>query len=218
MAWTTPGTAVAGDVLTAARWNSDVRDNSLMGNPVFTTEAVRDAAITSPVEGQRAYLTAPTVPAATSGGYTAVPTGIQTIYNGSVWVCVTEVGAGRFGPTGYNTNSTTYVTTLTGDGTAVSVTLSTGTTALVCLSASMYASAGINPWTTISVSGATTLAASDDRGIVIDQASAQQASVSSTYILTGLTSGTNTFTMNYRISGATNNTVVRRSLVVKGIA
>lgn len=27
MAWTTPGTAVAGDVLTAARWNSDVRDN-----------------------------------------------------------------------------------------------------------------------------------------------------------------------------------------------
>lgn len=29
MAWTTPGTAVAGDVLTATRWNTDVRDNSL---------------------------------------------------------------------------------------------------------------------------------------------------------------------------------------------
>jgi hypothetical protein len=29
MAFTTPGTAVAGDVLTAAFWNSDVRDNSL---------------------------------------------------------------------------------------------------------------------------------------------------------------------------------------------
>jgi hypothetical protein len=28
MAWTTPGTAVAGDVLTAARWNTDVRDNT----------------------------------------------------------------------------------------------------------------------------------------------------------------------------------------------
>jgi hypothetical protein len=28
MAWTTPGTAVAGDVLTAAFWNSNVRDNS----------------------------------------------------------------------------------------------------------------------------------------------------------------------------------------------
>lgn len=29
MAWTTPGTAVAGDVLTAAFWNTQVRDNSL---------------------------------------------------------------------------------------------------------------------------------------------------------------------------------------------
>jgi hypothetical protein len=28
MAWTTPGTAVAGDVLTAAFWNEQVRDNS----------------------------------------------------------------------------------------------------------------------------------------------------------------------------------------------
>jgi hypothetical protein len=28
MAWTTPGTAVAGDVLTAAFWNTNVRDNS----------------------------------------------------------------------------------------------------------------------------------------------------------------------------------------------
>lgn len=28
MPWTTPGTAVAGDVLTATRWNTDVRDNT----------------------------------------------------------------------------------------------------------------------------------------------------------------------------------------------
>jgi len=28
MPWTTPGTAVAGNVLTAAQWNSDVRDNT----------------------------------------------------------------------------------------------------------------------------------------------------------------------------------------------
>ena len=32
MAWTTPGTAVAGDVLTAAFWNSNVRDN-LIASP-----------------------------------------------------------------------------------------------------------------------------------------------------------------------------------------
>lgn len=33
MAWTTPGTAVAGEVLTASRWNTDVRDNT---NQLFT--------------------------------------------------------------------------------------------------------------------------------------------------------------------------------------
>lgn len=36
MAWTTPGTAVAGDVLTAAYWNTQVRDNL---NSIFPTGA-----------------------------------------------------------------------------------------------------------------------------------------------------------------------------------
>jgi len=36
MAWTTPGTAVAGDVLTAAFWNQQVRDNSLELAPFFS--------------------------------------------------------------------------------------------------------------------------------------------------------------------------------------
>jgi len=38
MAWTTPGTAVAGDVLTAAFWNTQVRDNSnAVGNILLAT-------------------------------------------------------------------------------------------------------------------------------------------------------------------------------------
>ena len=36
MAWTTPGTAVAGEVLTAAFWNQQVRDNSLELAPFFS--------------------------------------------------------------------------------------------------------------------------------------------------------------------------------------
>ena len=35
MAWTTPGTATAGEVLTAAFWNANVRDNSLELAPFF---------------------------------------------------------------------------------------------------------------------------------------------------------------------------------------
>ncbi len=187
---------------------------------VFTNEAARDAAITSPSEGMRAYITAPTVPAATSAGYTAVPTGIQTIYNGSVWVCVTEVGAGRFGPTGFGTSSTSFVTTLTSDGTAISVTLVTGTSAFVNFGVSGYGGGGGsgNVMCTISVSGATTMAASDDREVVVDQPNtAQQVSIATSYVLTGLTAGTNTFTLNYRTNAGSTN-FVRRHLVVKGIA
>lgn len=211
-------TFTAGSVLTASDVNTYLMQQAVM---VFTNEAARDAAITAPSEGMIAYLTAPTIPAATSGGYTAVPTGVKTIYNGSVWVCVTEVAAGRFGPSGYNTTSTTYVTTLTSDSTAISVTLATGTSAFVNFSVSAYGAGGGagTPWASISVSGATTLAASDDRAIVLDQAAttAQQASIATAYVLTGLTAGTNTFSLNYRV-GSSTGTFVRRHLVVKGVA
>jgi len=36
MAWTTPGTATAGEVLTAAFWNTNVRDNSNEVTPIMT--------------------------------------------------------------------------------------------------------------------------------------------------------------------------------------
>ena len=37
MAWTTPGTATAGDVLTASFWNTQVRDNMVELAPFFAT-------------------------------------------------------------------------------------------------------------------------------------------------------------------------------------
>jgi hypothetical protein len=45
----------AGEVLTAADLNGYLRDQSI---PIFASTAARDAAITSPVEGQFAYVTA----------------------------------------------------------------------------------------------------------------------------------------------------------------
>jgi hypothetical protein len=217
MAWTTPGTAVAGNVLTAAQWNSDVRDNSLMGNPVFTTEAVRDAAITSPVEGQRVYLTAPTIPAAT-GSNTFIPTGIQTIYNGAAWVCVTPVGAFT-GNSGTITGSTAYTGTLSGSpGTNVSVTLNTGTTAMIHLGAQHFNdTSSAYCFTTFAVSGATTIAASDSYAVLQALPSLQVVSSGVTVLFPGLTAGANTFTMNYRISAGTGNFSARRMTVV-GIA
>jgi hypothetical protein len=215
MAWTTPGTAVAGEVLTAAFWNEQVRDNMLMGNPVFTNEAARDAAISSPVEGQRCYLTDPTVPAAT-GATTIIPSGIQTVYNGSQWVCITPVSAFTLA-TG-TTTSTSYTASLGGTpGTNPSVTLRTGTAAVVVVSAFMQNGGANLASTSVAVSGATTLAASDDSALLISMGSLDTIQASSFIVLSSLTGGTNTFTLNYRVSGTTGS-FLRRGISVYGLA
>jgi hypothetical protein len=182
---------------------------------VFTDEAARDAAITSPTEGMHAYLTAPTVPAAT-GTSTAVPTGVQTIYNGSVWVCLTPIGSRS--NTDATTTSSSYVTTLTGDATPISVTLVTGTTALVQIeSVSNISTLGTN-FLTFSVSGATTLAADEENGTRnVSEVGGRNVGCSRSLIITGLTAGTNTFTLNYRTDGGT-LTMLIRNILVNGIA
>jgi len=216
MAWTAPSTWVAGAILTAAQLNTQLRDNLLAGGPIYATEALRDAAITSPFEGQRAYITGSTVAAATGAG-TAVPTGIQTIYNGSAWVCVTPVGAGS--NTQGNTSSTSYVTTLAGDGTAISVTLSTGTAALVSYSVAGYnttATANIQP--SFSVSGATTLAALDAQSAFATSTGASAGVMANrSMIYTALTAGTNTFTLNYKVNAGTGQ-FLYRNLIVQAVA
>lgn len=216
MPWINLGTVAPGDVLRAnsgtAAYNSII-GNIRMGEPVFTNEAARDAAITSPEEGMRAYLTAPTVPAAT-GAITAVPTGVTTVYNGSVWVCQTEVAARS--TTAGTTTSTSYATTLTTDTTAISVTLVTGTTAMISHGLLGYSSGAAYIYQSISVSGATTLAAADANGIADEGVNGIARSLQMTYVLTGLTAGTNTFTIANKVNALTGN-FVRRHLVVKGV-
>jgi hypothetical protein len=179
---------------------------------VYTNEAARDAEIGSPTEGMVAYLTAPTVPAAT-GDSTAVPTGVTTIYNGSVWVCTTPI-ASRTAASGTLT-STSFTSTLSGSpGANPSVTLVTGTSALIILSANIVNTGGYSV-VSVAVSGATTLAASDQYALA--SALTTEQSQTTTLVLTGLTAGTNTFTISYRVTAAT-GTIQRRSLVVQGIA
>lgn len=199
--------------ITAARLNN-IEDGIVERAGIFTNEAARDAAITAPTEGMRAYLTTTTVPAAT-GAITAVPVGVQTIYNGSAWVCVTEVGA--FSTTSGTTVSTTYTTTLTGDGTPLSVTLNTGTTAVLTFGATVTTGATDRVFISVSVSGATTIAASDFISVQ-NGVSSTVACPNHSIIMTGLTAGANTFTLNYKCLAGATNTFARRNLIVKGIA
>jgi hypothetical protein len=189
-------------------------------NGIYVNEAARDAAITSPTEGMRVYLTAPTVPAAT-GSVTVIPTGVQTIYNGSVWVCVTEVGSASVtATTGTNGNSSysAYWTSGTGDTTTNSVTLVTGTTAIVTMTLGVSLG-GANSGTYLSatVSGATTLPSSDANS-VWNMATSGFPVVNGTLIFTGLTVGTNTFTLTSKGSSSLSATYTRRQIFVRGIA
>ena len=222
MAYTAPTVRSVGDAVTAADYNIMANNDiqiATMARGVFTNEAARDAAITSPTEGMHVYLTAPTVPAAT-GEFTLIPTGVQTIYNGSVWVCLTEVAA--FTTTFGNTTSTSLTTTLSSGGTNPSVTCVTGTTALVTLSAQAFSDSTAAQTATIcvSVSGATTIAAAQANGLRFQpasQAATYDNPTNITFVLRSLTAGTNTFTLNYAV-GTSNGTWFNRRLSVRGIA
>jgi hypothetical protein len=216
MAWTDPNTYIAGAILTAAQLNA-MQANALAGGPIYATEAARTTAIPSPFEGQRAYITGSTVATAT-GAITAIPTGIQTIYNGAAWVCVTPVGASSQ-TSGTSTATAAGTTTLTGDAVAISATLATGTTALVTISANDTGSITMQGIVAFAVSGATTVAAT----IAATGASgtingAYSTTLTRSFVIAGLTAGTNTFTLNYWSGSAGTSTWQARQITVQGIA
>ena len=195
-------TFTAGQILTAAQMTA-LQAQAVM---TFTTEAARDTAITAPTEGMTAYLTAPTVPTFTGG--------CLTIYNGSVWVCVSEQAANV--STFQGTTSATYTDLAT---VGPSVTLVTGTAAMISFGATINAPSGQNGHISFAVSGATTLAASDTNatfcgGVVGGMVSG----VSRTMVISGLTAGTNTFTLKYSSPSTVTANFRNRDIAVTGIA
>ena len=220
MAWTTPTNVATGDVLTASRYNNEVVGNALAGGPIFAAYTDLVAAIPTPYEGQRAYLTAPLAATVTAAGDTTyVPTGISLIHNGSGWVCVTEVGA--FTAAGGTYASGTYGPTLSGSpGTNPAVTTITGATALVTITASVSISTTMTVGIDVAISGATTRLAGTTAGQNLNVPKSSDAGLAITYnhsfIVSGLTAGVNVFTLNYNSNNT--GTITNRRLTVKGIA
>jgi hypothetical protein len=202
-------TFTSGAVLTA----SDVNAYLMQGVLVFTTETARNAAVSSPQEGMAALITTPATPAAT-GAATYVPGSILTVYNGAAWVCLSEVGA--YTSNSGTTTSTTFTPTLSGTpGTNPSVTISTGTTALVTVSAAMLMNVASNGNLGFAVSGASTVAASTSFAAI--STSVTNTTSTLTAIVSGLTAGTNTFTMQYSINPSQTLTVSERRIIVRGL-
>jgi hypothetical protein len=110
-----------------------------------------------------------------------------------------------------NTASTTYT------GVAPSRTVNTSDRALVLWSADFQNdTANVNTWSSIALTGATTIAATDDYSIVNSSTAANRNNQHMQHhFFNALTPGNNTFTMQYRVtSGASTGTWSNRRLLV----
>jgi hypothetical protein len=163
------------------------------GIPVFATTTTRDAAFGGTgekalAEGQFAY---------------TEDTNTTWYYTGSVWSPV----SGQFATAQTNSFQATSSTTYVDLGTVTSVTLTTGTSALCIFHASaVNATSNAGIYVSVAVSGATTVAATDDISNYIQTPSSSLGiyfPTCSGHIFTGLTAGSNTFTIKYRTNPGT---------------
>ena len=126
-------------------------------------------------------------------------------------VAVQGEAYGRSGTATVATSQTTTSTSYTDLATAgPAVTVTTGTKALVIFSAYSYNSSNASNSMSFAVSGATTIAATDNYKTTFDSTVAtfgQQQTQG--ILLTGLTAGSNTFTLKYKVSSATGTWVTR---------
>lgn len=115
--------------------------------------------------------------------------------------------------TNQNTTSTSY-TDLTTSGPAVTVT--TGTNALVIVSAEMSnQTAGKSNYMDFAVSGATSRSAGDSTALrITSSATTERYAGSRLFYITAITGGSNTFTAKYRVDGGTGNFLNRRIMVL----
>lgn len=132
-----------------------------------------------------------------------------------------------FGPTTASvatvqtTTSTSY-TDLATAGPAVTVTIGNSGRAIVFIGAAILSDAASPSVCNMSyaVSGATTIAAADSRAITVDTSSGPggtgvAASPSGFFLVSGLTPGTNTFTLKYRTSSGDTATFANRNILVQ---
>ena len=164
--------------------------------PGVCTSSTRPA---SPLEGQMIYET---------------DTGNILVRNSSAWVCITPKSS---------LDETTRTNTATGWQTptgAPSVTLQTGTKALITVGGMMVmtSTAGY-AYFGCSVSGASTIASSTTKAAAIYWNTGDlgnDKTTSFTYLETGLTAGSNTFTLQLNGPGST-MTVKQKSITVVGL-
>ncbi len=104
-----------------------------------------------------------------------------------------------------DTSSTSYTSTLSGSSNGPTVSVTTGTQALVIITAAIYnSSVNGRGYAGINVTGATTILASDDKALSIQSSTSNAVyQCSEVHWETGLTAGSNTFAMVYKVTSGT---------------
>jgi len=192
-------TFTTGEVLTAA----DTNGYLMQGVNVFADAAARTAAITSPQEGQMSYLK---------------DTNATEYYTGSAWTALSSsspASASSYIATGDGSNSTSF----TGMVTPQAVTLTTGTKVMIVMTAKCEtdAAAGRKAFMGYAISGATTVAASEGKAIAWTNRVASTSNVYDTHsaiFFETVTAGSNTFTLNVKVSGGSSYFQERQLLVI----
>ena len=184
MAWTAPRTWVTSETVTSALMNTHVRDNLLETAPalassgaMFYGDGSNSLAALSPIGSVGSFLvTDGTVPK---------------------WRQVNQAST-----TGSGTTTSTSYTAVPNN---VSVSIATGTWALVFWSARVANNtAGQTCSVSMAVSNATTIAASNNwRAVFESNAANDMCTVSQFYLFGSLTAGTNDFDMQWQVSGGT---------------
>jgi hypothetical protein len=207
--WTTPDdTALVKDGAAAIRTLGSSIDTTLKTQ---IDAQIPDTLLTT--TGDVIYASAANTPArlgiGTTGQVLTVAGGVPS------WVAPSgSVPAGNFVSTTETTTSTSY-TDLT---TVQSVTLTTGTKAAISLTTYAGQSGNTNEtYISVAVSGATTLAASDTNSLRYKAPVATAVfTLGGTMYISGLTAGSNTFTMKFRVQGGT-GTFQSRSIIVENL-
>lgn len=174
---------------------------SAIDTTVFNNASAGIAKTIIDAKGDLISATAADTPARLAVGTNGqVLTADSTTSTGLKWAAASSVASAVSAYTSNSTTSTSYVS----GATDVAVTLTTGTKALVIIGCSTMYGGAHTAILSFAVSGASTVAASDTYAMSIYKADTTQLAASRVILLTGLTAGSNTFTLKYKSGDGSN--------------
>lgn len=230
---TVSATGLASDAVTTAKMlDANVTEAKLASNAVTTAKIANGAVTAAKLDAAAAIqptivdakgdiiaaTAADTVARVAVGTNGQVLTADSTATAGVKWATPTTAGvtaaAGATVATSQTTTSTSYTDLATS---GPSVTVTTGTTAIVIVSAKMSNNNNYpDTFMGFAVSGASTVSASDANAAVHKSGNWGGGSRTACIVLTGLTPGSNTFTAKYRVASDT-GTFSDRTITVLSI-